>query len=64
MTTRCHSVFSLRSPDDLSRQVSEVASGQVRDAIAALHAADFRVLAQIAHQNDLVDASRHRSRLP
>src|SRR5690349_14784352 len=26
MTTRCHSVFSFRSPDDLSRQVSDVAT--------------------------------------
>src|SRR5262249_23480022 len=37
---------------------------EVHDGVAALHAADFGVLAQIAHQNDLVDTSRHRSRLP
>src|SRR6185437_3528547 len=29
MTTRCHSVFSLRSPEFLSRQLSEVASDRL-----------------------------------
>src|SRR5690606_8668487 len=33
---------------------------QVGDALARIEGADLRVLAQIADQNDLVDAARHR----
>ncbi|SPP95351.1 protein of unknown function [Bradyrhizobium vignae] len=33
---------------------------QIRDRPPVLGAADFRILAEISNQNDLVDASRHR----
>ena len=41
ITTRCHSVFSLRSPVALSRQLSEVAIAQIDDRPPVLGARGF-----------------------
>jgi len=43
ITTRCHSVFSLRSPVDLSRHESEVAMRKIGDRPAVLSPANFRI---------------------
>ncbi len=59
MTTECHSVRSLRSPEFLSRQLSEVAILKIDDRIARGKPPDFRILTEIADQDHLVDAACH-----
>ena len=60
ITTRCHSVFSLRSPVRLVAPGLRRRDAQIGDRPPVLRAPDFRILAEVADQNDLVDAARHR----
>ncbi len=62
ITTRCHSVFSLRSPRGAVAPGLEVATRRLATRSPSLRAADFGVGSKVADQNDLVDAARHRGR--
>jgi hypothetical protein len=62
MTTRCHSVRSRRSPEFLSRQVSEVATERLTTGIARIEPTDLGIGAQIADQNYLVHAASFAAR--
>ena len=59
ITMLCHSVFSLRSPVALSRQFSDVASEKLTTFSPGIQRPHLRVLAEIADQNDFVDATGH-----
>ena len=56
---RCHSVRSLRSPVFLSFQFSDVAMRRLTTSPPFWKRARFGIRAQIADQDDLVDAARH-----
>ena len=60
--TRCHSVRSCCSPDCLSRQLSLVAMRRLATVVPRGHRAGFGIRAQIADEDDLVDAARHGER--
>jgi len=53
----CHSVRSLRSPVFLSFQESVVARVKLTTPVAGIELGHLRVLAEIADQNDFVDAA-------
>ena len=60
ITTECHSVFSLLSPDFLSFQLSDVAMRRLTTG-SPDSAAGFPDRPEIADQIDLVHATRHHT---